>query len=152
MLTRRGALRPSPDCRTLMSERARNQPDETHIYRETRRSRLGDPFRFGTTPFWPPLLALLLRSRMSSSYMQDERKAGGRSWRTMAFGRSLGWKILEPDLAARDMRANGSLATNPVPLEAANSNPSQGKRCLNMSSRVRMLSFRVGSHDIGSCK
>jgi hypothetical protein len=70
----------------------------------------------------------------------------------MAFGRSLGWKILEPDLAARDMRANGSSATNTVPLEAANSNPYQGKRCLNMSSRVRMLSFRVGSHDMGSCK
>jgi hypothetical protein len=34
--------------------------------------------------------------------------AGGRSWRTMAFGRSLGWNILESDLAARDMQAIGS--------------------------------------------
>lgn len=40
MLTRTRTLRPSSDYRTLMSERARNQPDEPHIYRDSRRRRL----------------------------------------------------------------------------------------------------------------
>jgi hypothetical protein len=40
MSMRTRTLRPSSDHRTLMSERARNQPDEPHIYRESRRRRL----------------------------------------------------------------------------------------------------------------